>query len=139
MALQRARRLGGGSSYALQAEIAAAHATSPTWEATDWGRILACYDRLLALARSPVVALNRAVAVCMHDGPTEGLAALRELEGVLGGYHLFYALRADFRRRLGKDARDDYRKALGLAGNDSERRFLQRRIDEVERGGDVES
>jgi RNA polymerase sigma-70 factor (ECF subfamily) len=134
MALQRARRLGGRGSYFLQAEIAACHTTAQTWDATDWRCILGCYDELLALAPSPVVALNRAVAVCMHDGPEEGLAALVELEAPLASYHLFYALRADFRRRLGQDARDDYRHALDLAGNESERSFLRRRIDKANRG-----
>jgi RNA polymerase sigma-70 factor, ECF subfamily len=80
MALERARRLGGRGSYVLQAAIAAFHTTAPTWETTEWSRILGCYDELLALTPSPVVALNRAVAVCMHDGPAEGLAALVELE-----------------------------------------------------------
>jgi RNA polymerase sigma-70 factor (ECF subfamily) len=130
MALQRARRLGGRGTYVLQAEIAACHTTAQDWDSTDWSRILGCYDELLALTPSPVVALNRAVAVCMHDGPAEGLAALSELEAPLASYHLFYALRADFRRRLGQDARDDYRRALELAGNESERSFLRRRIDE---------
>ncbi len=131
MALQRARRLGGRGSFVLQAEIAACHATAPTWDGTDWTRILRSYDELLALTPSPVVALNRAVAVCMHDGPERGLAELAGLEAPLSGYHLFYAIRADFRRRLGQDARDDYRRALGLTGNESERRFLQRKIDEA--------
>ncbi len=130
MALERARRLGGRGAYVLQAEIAACHATSSTWETTDWSRILDCYDALLALTPSPVVALNRAVAVCMQRGVAEGLAALAPLETSLASYHLFYAIRADFRRRLGQDARDDYRRALELAGNESERRFLRRRIDE---------
>jgi len=129
VALQRARRLGGRGSYLLQAEIAAAHTTAHSSESTDWSRILSCYDELLALTPSPVVALNRAVAVCMHAGPEEALAALTELEAPLRSYHLFYALRADFRRRLGQDARDDYRRALELAGNESERSFLRRRID----------
>jgi RNA polymerase sigma-70 factor (ECF subfamily) len=131
MALQRARRLGGHGSYVLQAEIAACHTVAPTWETTDWSRILGCYDELLALTPSPVVALNRAVAVCMHDGPMAGLAAIAELEAALASYHLFYATRADFRRRLGLDARDDYRRSLELARNESERSFLRRRIDEV--------
>jgi RNA polymerase sigma-70 factor (ECF subfamily) len=128
MALERARRFGGGGGYVLQAEIAACHVTAPTSQSTDWGRILRCYDELLRLAPSPVVALNRAVAVCMHAGPTEGLAALAALEGPLARYHLFYALRADFRRRLGEDARDDYQSALALASNEGERQFLRRRM-----------
>ena len=130
MALARARRLGGRGSYVLQAEIAACHATARTWEGTDWRRILGDYDALSAVAPSPVVALNRAVAVCMHDGPAAGLAALAELEAPLANYHLFYALRADFRRRLGQDPQRDYRRALELAGNESERSFLRRKIDE---------
>jgi RNA polymerase sigma-70 factor (ECF subfamily) len=130
MSLERARRLGGRGSYVLQAEIAACHTTAQTWDTTDWSRILGCYDELLALTPSPVVALNRTVAVCMHDGPEEALAALAALEAPLSSYHLFYALRADFRRRLGEDARDDYRRALELAGNESERSFLRGRIDE---------
>jgi RNA polymerase sigma-70 factor (ECF subfamily) len=132
LALERARRFVGQGSYVLQAEIAACHTTAPTWDGTDWSRILRCYDELLELTPSPVVALNRAVAVCMHDGPAEGLAALAELEAPLASYHLFYALRADFRRRLGQEARDDYQRALELAGNESERSFLRRRIDEAQ-------
>jgi RNA polymerase sigma-70 factor (ECF subfamily) len=131
MALQRARRLGGRGSYVLQAEIAACHATAATWEGTDWSHILGYYDELLALTPSPVVALNRAVAVCMLEGPARGLAALAALEAPLASYHLFYALRADFRRQLGQDAGDDYRRALQLTGNESERSFLRRRIDEA--------
>jgi RNA polymerase sigma-70 factor (ECF subfamily) len=129
LALQRARRLGGRESYVLQAEIAACHVTAATWEATDWNRILHLYDALLALAPSPVVALNRAVAVAMHRGPAEGLEALATLEADLASYHLFYAVRADFRSRLGEDARDDYRRAFELATNETERRHLQRKID----------
>jgi RNA polymerase sigma-70 factor (ECF subfamily) len=131
MALERARRLGGRGSYVLQAEISACHTTAQTWEGTDWARILSFYDELLVRTPSAVVVLNRAVAVCMHDGPREGLAALAELEAPLASYHLFYALRADFRRRLGQDASDDYRRALELAGNESERSFLRRKIDET--------
>jgi RNA polymerase sigma-70 factor (ECF subfamily) len=132
MALERARRLDGRDSYVLQAEIAACHVTAPAWESTDWGPILRCYDALLALAPSPVVALNRAVALCMHSGPAAALAALAELEPPLARYHLFYAMRADFRRRLGEDPRDDYQRALELASNESERSFLRRQIDEIE-------
>jgi hypothetical protein len=81
MSLERARRLGGRGSYVLQAEIAACHTTAQTWDTTDWSRILRSYDELLALTPSPVVALNRAVAVCMHDGPERGLAAPRNARG----------------------------------------------------------
>jgi RNA polymerase sigma-70 factor (ECF subfamily) len=130
VALERARRIGPGATYVLQAEIAACHVTAPTWESTDWAAIVAHYDELLAVAPSPVVALNRAIAVCMHAGPESGLAALAGLEGALSKYHLFYATRADFRRRLGLDARADYEQALTLARNDDERRFLRRKLDE---------
>jgi RNA polymerase sigma-70 factor (ECF subfamily) len=128
LALQRARKLGGAGNYALQAEISACHATARTWLDTEWSRILRLYDQLLAVAPSPVVALNRAVAVCMLEGPAAAVEALRALETPLGSYHLFYALRADFRDRLGEDARDDYERALSFATNASERRFLQRKI-----------
>lgn len=134
VALQRARRLGGGS-FTLQAEISACHATAPSWEATAWPRILAAYDALLGLTSSPVVALNRAVAVMMLDGPAAGLVALAPLEASLSRYHLFFATRADFLRRAGEDARADYEAALALATNQSERAFLQRRLSEsLEKG-----
>lgn len=103
MALQRARSLGGRGPYVLQAEIAAAHVTSPTWERTDWADIVARYDALAAVAPSPIVALNRAIAVSMRDGPAAGLAELRGVERALAEYHLFYATRADFLARAGKD------------------------------------
>ncbi len=133
VALQRAGRLGGAGLYTLQADISARHATAPTWADTPWARILRSYDELLALAPSPVVALNRAVALGMHAGPAAALAALGELEQALSSYHLFFALRADFRRRVGDDARADYERALSLATNESERRFLQRQLDELGR------
>jgi len=132
LSLQRARRLGGGGTYALQAEISACHATAPSWEDTEWSQILRFYEQLLAREPSPVVALNRAVAVCMHSGPAAGLEALGELEAALTSYHLFFALRADFRSRLGEDARADYQRALSLARNASERRFLQKKIDQLD-------
>jgi len=114
----------------LQAEIAACHAIASTWDETDWVAIRHLYDELYALDPSPVVALNRAVALCMHAGPAAALAELAELEEPLSRYHHFYATRADFRRRLGLDATDDYERALELAENDDERRFLRRRLDE---------
>jgi RNA polymerase sigma-70 factor, ECF subfamily len=131
LALQRARRLGPAGSYTVQAEISACHATAPSWTDTEWQRVLRFYDELLTLAPSPVVALNRAVAVCMHSGAAAGLRALSELEAALSSYHLFFAMRADFRSRLGEDARDDYQRALALANNESERRFLQHKIDQL--------
>src|SRR4029077_14883233 len=118
-------------AYTLQAEISACHATAPAWEATDWPRILAGYDALLELTKSPVVAMNRAVAVMMIEGPQVGLEALAPLEGALERYHLFYATRADFLRRAGKDARPDYEKALERVTNDAEREFLARRLAEL--------
>jgi RNA polymerase sigma-70 factor (ECF subfamily) len=133
MALGRARSLGGGSAYVIQAEIAAVHVTAPAWASTDWGAIVAFYDELLAVAPSPVVALNRAVAISRRDGPSEGLAALKELERSLTEYHLFYAARADFLERSGKDPRRDLRKALALATNDGERRLLERRLANLAR------
>jgi RNA polymerase sigma-70 factor (ECF subfamily) len=131
LALQRASRLGGAGVYTVQAAISACHAIAPTWEDTDWNRILRLYDELVALAASPVVALNRAVAVCMHSGPDAGLDALSELEAELSSYHLFFALRADFRSRAGQDPQADYERALSLASNESERRFLRRKIDRL--------
>ena len=128
MALARARTLGGRGPYVLQAEIAAAHVTAPTWDRTDWGRIVVSYDALGAVAPSPIVALNRAIALSMRDGPAAGLAALAELEGPLAGYHLFYAARADFLERAGKNPSRDLRKALALVTNDGDRRLLERRL-----------
>lgn len=131
VALERARRLGPTAGYVIQAELAACHVTAPAWESTDWHAIVALYDELHALEPSPVVALNRAIAVSMAEGPERGLDALAELEEPLAQYHLFYATRADLRRRLGLDARADYERALALASNDDERRFLQRKLDEL--------
>jgi RNA polymerase sigma-70 factor (ECF subfamily) len=128
MALRRARSLGGGGPYALQAEIAAVHVTAPAWESTDWAAIVRCYDALAAVAPSPIVALNRAVAVAMRDGPRAGLAAMEGLEGSLGDYHLFYATRADLMERAGMDPRPDLEKALARATNEGEKRLLARRL-----------
>lgn len=118
--------------YALQAAIAAVHAEAASFDATDWQEIVGLYDLLLALTASPVVALNRAVAVGMRDGPAAGEALVGELAaaGGLDHYHLLHAARADFLRRLGRDdeALAAYRKALDLAQQEPERRFLNRRI-----------
>ena len=129
MALARARGIGGRGPYVLQAEIAAVHVTAPTWDRTDWARIIALYDALDALAPSPIVALNRAIAVSMRDGPTSGLAALRDLAHALADYHLFYATRADFLDRAGRDPRADLRRAIALATNEGERSLLERRLE----------
>jgi RNA polymerase sigma-70 factor (ECF subfamily) len=122
-------------SYQLQAQIAAQHATARSAAATDFTRIAELYARLARVAPSPVVELNRAVAIALADGPNAGLALLDELDADprLAGYHLLPATRADLLRRNGRfaEALPHYRRALELAPSDPERRFLQRRIDEV--------
>ncbi len=128
MALRRARSLGGRGPYVLQAEIAAAHVTAPTWESTRWAAIVAAYDALAEVAPSPVVALNRAVAVSMLEGPSAGLEALRELEQPLAAYHLFYATRADMLERAGGDPRPDLERAIALVTNEGEKRLLESRL-----------
>jgi len=128
MAFARARSLGGRGPYVLQAAIAAAHATAPAWESTDWGVIVAAYDALAEIAPSPIVALNRAIAVSMASGSAAGLAALDGIEPPLAGYHLFYAARADMLERAGGDPRADLERALALATNDGEKRLLERRL-----------
>jgi RNA polymerase sigma-70 factor (ECF subfamily) len=121
--------------FALQAAIAAVHGRAKRKEDTDWREIVRLYDCLERNQPSPVVALNRAVAVAMLEGPASGLALLDELDrgGELDEYHLFHAARADLARRLGAlaDAEASYLRALELVGNDSERRFLARRLREV--------
>lgn len=128
-ALARARP----GSYALEAAIAAVHAESPSAEATDWAQIAELYARLLAQYPSPVVALNRAVAVAMAHGCATGLTLVDELEAELQGYHLWHAARADLQRRLGlrEQAVASYRRAHALAHNASELRFLTRRLAEL--------
>ena len=120
--------------YALQAAIAAVHAQAPTWEATDWHEIVALYDDLVIVWPSPVVALNRAVAVGLADGPEAGLAAVDALrdEPLLAGYGYAASARADFLRRLGREAeaRSAYEEALLLTENEVEREFLRRRLGE---------
>ena len=121
--------------FGLQSAIAAVHAESPTWEATDWREIVALYDLLVRIWPSPVVALNRAVAVGMAEGPAAGLAALDALrdEPQLAGYGYAAAARADFLRRLGRrdEARSAYEEALLLTDNRVEREFLERRRQEL--------
>jgi RNA polymerase sigma-70 factor (ECF subfamily) len=127
---------GAVGPYALQAAIAGFHARAARAADTDWRGIAALYDRLLAVEPSPVVALNRAVAVAMAEGPARGLELLDELVsgGALAGYHLLAAARADLLRRLGRrsEAAASYREALELTANAAERRFLERRLGEVE-------
>jgi RNA polymerase sigma-70 factor (ECF subfamily) len=123
--------------FALQAAIAAVHAESPSWEATDWDEVVALYGVLSEVWPSPVVALNRAVAVGFARGPEAGLAELDALAGEpqLAGYGYLAASRADFLRRLGRadDARCAYKEALALTDNEVERRFLERRLTELAR------
>ncbi|MDN3523541.1 RNA polymerase sigma factor [Halomonas ramblicola] len=132
---QAAIALRGGppAPYAVQAAIAALHAEAPSADATDWRRIASLYSLLYRLQPSPVVALNRAVAVAMADGLEQGLALLEEIH--LPGYHLLPAARADLLRRLGRreEAVGYYREALALVSQAPERRFLERRLAEVER------
>ncbi|MEE6260097.1 RNA polymerase sigma factor [Plantactinospora sonchi] len=122
--------------YAVQAAIAALHDEAADLASTDWPQVVALYDVLARVAPSPVVELNRAVAVAMRDGPSAGLALLDDLDrsGRLAAYHLLPAARADLLRRLGRDAEaaTAYRQALDLVGNEPERRFLRRRLAEVE-------
>ena len=126
--------------YAVQAAIAAAHARAARAVDTDWRRIAALYALLARLAPSPVVELNRAVAVAMADGPEHGLRILDAIEasGALVDYHLFHAARADLLRRAGRlaAAAESYRRALGLTGLEAERRFLARRLRALEGGGE---
>ena len=121
--------------YTIQAAIAAVHADAASAAATDWAQIVALYDVLARADPSPVVELNRAVAVAMRDGPAAGLALIEGLaSGDLKDYHLAHAARADLYRRLGRtaEARAAYQRALKLARQAPERRFLERRIAELE-------
>jgi RNA polymerase sigma-70 factor (ECF subfamily) len=126
---------GEAGSYRLQALIAAGHANSPDAAATDWARIAALYERLLEVTPSPFVRLNHAIAAGMATTAEDGLALVDELvaAGALRDYHLLHATRADFLRRLGRDAEAGaaYRTALELARTDPERRYLTRRLREI--------
>ena len=121
--------------YTLQAAIAAMHAAAPSVDATDWAEIVALYDLLAQATTSPVVELNRAVALAMRDGPEHGLAQIDALlaRGALADYHLAHAARADLLRRLDRtaDARTAYAHALRLTQQAPERRFLERRLAEL--------
>jgi RNA polymerase sigma-70 factor, ECF subfamily len=133
--LDDALRHDSAGYYQLQAAIAACHAIAQDAADTDWARIAVLYGRLAEVAPSPVVDLNRAVAVAMADGPAAGLELVGELEasGTLAGYHLLPATRADLLRRLDRrsEAAAAYREALELAATDAERRYLTRRLDEM--------
>jgi RNA polymerase sigma-70 factor, ECF subfamily len=121
--------------YTIQAAIAAVHAQAPTADATDWAQIVGLYDVLLRAAPSPVIELNRAVAVAMRDGPGAGLALVDAIldRGDLADYHLAHSTRADLCRRLGRaaDARTSYERALSLTRLEPERRFLEGRLREL--------
>lgn len=121
--------------YTLQAAIAAVHALAPSSDATDWAEIVGLYDLLLTMMPSPIVALNRAVAVAMRDGPQAGLQALEPLmeNATLRDYHLAHAARADMHRRLGQrePARSAYQAALDRATQPAEQRFLRQRLAEL--------
>jgi RNA polymerase sigma-70 factor, ECF subfamily len=126
---------GAPGPFAVEAAIAAEHCKAARAEDTDWPRIVTLYDLLYQLLPSPVVALNRAVAIAMAHGPQAGLVIIDDLaaSGELEEYHLLHAARADMLRRLGSnnEAAESYELALKLANNDSERRFLERRLREV--------
>ena len=121
--------------YCLQAAIAAVHAEAPRAADTDWSEIIGLYDALSRLDASPVIQLNRAVAVAMRDGPAAGLALVDALMDELRGYHLAHAMRADLLRRMGRkpEAAEAYAQALSLSQQGPERRFLERRIAELEK------
>jgi RNA polymerase sigma-70 factor (ECF subfamily) len=133
--VEEALRAGAGP-FALQAAIAALHCQAPRAEETDWPQIVRLYDLLERVQPSPVVSLNRAAAVAMVDGPRPALALIDELAatGDLDRYHLLHSARADLLRRLGspEEAAKSYARALALVTNDAERRFLERRLGEVQ-------
>ncbi|MGY6652999.1 RNA polymerase sigma factor [Amycolatopsis sp. TRM77291] len=131
--LESALRRGVPGQYQIQAAIAACHATAAHAAETDWAQIAALYGELLRFVPSPVVELNRAVAVAMAEGPDAGLVLVDKLAGSLPGYHLLPATRADLLRRLGRieEAAGAYREALALAGTDVERAYLSGKLAEI--------
>jgi RNA polymerase sigma-70 factor, ECF subfamily len=135
--VESALRLGSPGSYQIQAAIAALHAQAPAPAATDWPQIAALYAELAKLNSSPIILLNRAVAIGMSQGPEKGLMLIDGLgvSGALNEYYLLHAARADLLRRLGRSdaAAEAYRRALALTANEAERRFLQRRLADVNR------
>ena len=128
--LAGAERMSRPGTYQLQAAILAAHATASTWEATPWSTIVSLYDALMQMEPTPVVALNRALALAEGEGPAAGMAELDPLAERLAGYHLFHAARAELLRRLGRDteARESDLRALALTSNPAEQRLLQQRL-----------
>jgi RNA polymerase sigma-70 factor (ECF subfamily) len=134
--VERAIASGSIGPYSLQAAIAAVHAQSPSPAATDWSQIAALYDLLVRVTPSPVVELNRAVAIAMRDGPAVGLQLIDDIltRGELANYHLAHSARADLCRRLGhkEQAKAAYQRAMDLSRQEAERRFLARRLTELE-------
>jgi predicted RNA polymerase sigma factor len=139
-ALEHAQRLGGGAkSYALQAAIAACHMRARTAAETDWDRIVVLYDALLEINPSPIVALNRAVAVGMAQGPAEGLDALDAAaalagDSMLAGYHLFPSVRGDLLQKMGRlrEAREELQRAMEMTKNLREQELLANRLKQLE-------
>jgi RNA polymerase sigma-70 factor (ECF subfamily) len=136
--LQKALSSRNFGSYTLQAALAAVHAQAESVAATDWRQIVALYDRLLRIQPSPVVRLNRAVAIAMCEGPEVGLTQIDAVleQGELANYYLAHSVRADMYRRLGRtaEARSSYEKALALTQQEPERQFLQERIRQIKKG-----
>jgi predicted RNA polymerase sigma factor len=135
-ALQRSQALGGGAgNYALQAAIAACHARAATASDTDWERILLLYDALLQISPSPVVELNRAVAVAMAHGPAAGLEALDSLadEPALADYHLLPSVRGDLLMKLGRyaEAREQIQSAIAMTRNTREQELLMKKLKQI--------
>jgi RNA polymerase sigma-70 factor (ECF subfamily) len=133
--VQEVLSAGHFNSYTLQAAIAAVHATAPGFQTTDWARIVELYDLLLMSSPSPVIALNRAVAVAMSAGPAAGLALIDDLlaRGALLDYHLAHSARAELCRQLGRigEARRSFQRALELTQQEPERRFIEQRLREL--------
>jgi RNA polymerase sigma-70 factor (ECF subfamily) len=129
--VRRCLQLDRPGPYQLQAAINAVHSDAPTAAATDWSQVVELYDQLMAVAPSPVVALNRAVALAEVEGPEAGLGLVDGL--ALDGYHLFHAIRADLLRRLGREAEaaDAYEAAIALTENTAERDFLERKRSQL--------
>ncbi|MEO8726942.1 MAG: DUF6596 domain-containing protein, partial [Acidobacteriaceae bacterium] len=137
-ALEHAQRLGGGArNYALQAAIAACHMRARTAEETDWERIVLLYDALLQISPSPIVALNRAVAVGMAQGPAAGLAAVDRIaaDPSLTGYHLLPSVRGDLLMKMGRftAAREEIQRAITMAQNLREQELLTERLKQIEK------
>ncbi|MEP6679871.1 MAG: RNA polymerase sigma factor [Chloroflexota bacterium] len=130
--VRRAGRMDRAGPYQLQAAIVGVHAQAPSYAATDWTAIVALYDQLLEMLPSPVVALNRALALAERDGPAPALAEIEPLASRLDGYHLFHAARGELLRRLGRaeESREADRRALSLTENPAERRLLAERLGE---------